>query len=335
MYEKILIVFLIANIPILIFFEKIIIQINIFDKADNVRKLHKNNVALFGGVILFYNLFIFILLDFYFKIELLNIHFNTRELFSLILGINLFFLIGLFDDKFNLSPNKKLFLNFFVILFLILLDENLVVRELNFSFFNVPIELRNFSYMFTILCILLLINALNMFDGINLQVGSYCIIIFGIFIFKNLFTSLSIILILSILLYLYFNFKNKSFLGDSGTQILAFLISYILIKSYNYENAFRPEEIFVILSIPGLDMFRLFLSRLIKGKNPFQPDRNHIHHILLNKLKYNLTFFTIQILIIFNIVFYYLIYTKIIALILTFTSYILLLILFTKNRNKI
>ena len=67
-----------------------IIQINIFDKADNVRKLHKNNVALFGGVILFYNLFIFILLDFYFKIELLNIHFNTRELFSLILGINLF-----------------------------------------------------------------------------------------------------------------------------------------------------------------------------------------------------------------------------------------------------
>ena len=93
MYEKILIVFLIANIPILIFFEKIIIQINIFDKADNVRKLHKNNVALFGGVILFYNLFIFILLDFYFKIELLNIHFNTRELFSLILGINLFFLI--------------------------------------------------------------------------------------------------------------------------------------------------------------------------------------------------------------------------------------------------
>ena len=189
--------------------------------------------------------------------------------------------------------------------------------------------------MFTILCILLLINALNMFDGINLQVGSYCIIIFGIFIFKNLFTSLSIILILSILLYLYFNFKNKSFLGDIGTQILAFLISYILIKSYNYENAFRPEEIFVILSIPGLDMFRLFLFRLIKGKNPFQPDRNHIHHILLNKLKYNLTFFTIQILIIFNIVFYYLIYTKIIALILTFTSYILLLILFTKNRNKI
>ena len=41
-----------------------------------------------------------------------------------------------------------------------------------------------------------------------------------------------------------------------------------------------PEEIFIILSLPGLDMFRLFLVRIFYGKNPFSPDRNHIHHLI-------------------------------------------------------
>ena len=70
-----------------------------------------------------------------------------------------------FDDKYDLSATKKLFINFFVIFFIILLDENLIVRELNFSFFENKIELRNISTLFTILCFLLLINALNMFDA--------------------------------------------------------------------------------------------------------------------------------------------------------------------------
>ena len=39
-------------------------------------------------------------------------------------------------------------------------------------------------------------------------------------------------------------------------------------------------EIFIILSFPGLDMFRLFMIRIFKGKNPFNPDRNHIHHLI-------------------------------------------------------
>jgi hypothetical protein len=38
--------------------------------------------------------------------------------------------------------------------------------------------------------------------------------------------------------------------------------------------------------VPGLDLFRLFFERIIKGKNPFFPDRNHIHHLLLKKMSY-------------------------------------------------
>ena len=86
------------------------------------------------------------------------------------------------------------------------------MTKLNFSFFENQIELRNISTLFTILCFLLLINALNMFDGINLQVGVYCLIIFLIFFFKNLFPILSLIVIISLILFLYYNFKNKAYL---------------------------------------------------------------------------------------------------------------------------
>ena len=90
-----------------------------------------------------------------------------------------FFLIGIYDDKYNLSANKKLFLNFFIILFIILLDDSLVIKKLNFSFFDNPIYLKSFSHLFTVLCILLFLNALNMFDGINLQAAFYCLIFYN------------------------------------------------------------------------------------------------------------------------------------------------------------
>ena len=73
------------------------------------------------------------------------------------------------------------------------------------------------------------------------------------------------------------------FLGDSGTYTLAFIISYIIIKSHNIEEIY-PEEIFIILSLPGLDMLRLFILRIFKGKNPFHSDRNHIHHLILKNI---------------------------------------------------
>ena len=59
------------------------------------------------------------------------------------------------------------------------------------------------------------------------------------------------------------------FLGDSGTQFLSFFISYIFIKTYNIERSIEPEEIFIILSFPGLDMFRLFLIKNIQWQTSF------------------------------------------------------------------
>lgn len=332
MFENILIIFLIFNLPVLIFYKKITNIIDVFDEADNIRKFHKKKVPLFGGIILIYNFLIFFSLESYLELGIFIDFDTTREYFSFIMAIIGFFFIGFYDDKFKLSANKKLFLNSFLILILILIDEKLIIKELNFTFTNYPVELRNFSYLFTILCILLFINALNMFDGINLQVGSYCIIIFSIFILKSFFIQLSWLLILSIILFLYFNYKNKAFLGDSGTQILAFIISYFFIKSHNNDNtSFSPEEIFIILSLPGLDMFRLFLLRLINGHHPFYPDRNHIHHLMMMKFSNLKTFFFTQSFVLVNIFLYYFFSVKLLSIMTTIILYIICIMLIQKK----
>ena len=321
--------------PIIIFFNPITKFINIFDVADNVRKFHKNNVPLFGGILIIYNLIFFFVLDYFLNLNLSQEIVNKREYFTFCIGTIIFFCIGLFDDKYNLSANKKLFLNFFILLFLTLMDDNLVIKQLKFSFFENPIYLNNFSHLFTILCVLLFLNAINMFDGINLQTATYCIIIFSIFLFKGIYISLSIIFICILILFLFYNSLNKIFLGDSGTQVLAFVISYVLIKSYNLNQSFTPEEIFVILSLPGLDMFRLFLLRVFNGKNPFSPDRNHIHHLIGNKFKKFKTFIIIQFFLLINIILFYVIENKINVLILTILAYLILYKIFNQKGKKI
>jgi len=335
MFENIILIIGIINIPIIIFFNPITKFINIFDIADNVRKFHKNEIPLFGGILIIYNLIIFIILDYFLSFNLFQEIISKREYFTFCIGTIIFFFIGFFDDKYNLNANTKLFLNFFVLLFLTLMDDNLVIRQLSFSFIENPIYLSSFSHIFTILCVLLFLNAINMFDGINLQTANYCIIIFSIFLFKDIYIVLSIIFICVLILFLYYNFLNKIFLGDSGTQVLAFVISYILIKSHNLNQEFTPEEIFIILSLPGLDMFRLFLVRIFYGKNPFSPDRNHIHHLIEKKFKKFKTFVIIQFYILVNIILFYIIENKLNVLILTILTYLVLYIIFTQKGKKI
>ena len=81
--------------------------------------------------------------------------------------------------------------------------------------------------------------------------------------------------------------------------MLGFLLGYIFIKIYNVENNIYADEIVLLMIIPGLDMFRVFLERIISKKNPFHADRKHIHHILIKKfslLNTNIILFLMNIL---------------------------------------
>jgi len=306
MNYNLILIALFLNLSIIFFYKKIIKIFNIYDKNDGIRKLQKISIPVIGGLIIVLNIFVITLFDFFLKIDFIDYYFftNNRELFSFFAGLFSFYLFGLYDDKFNLNANIKLLISSFLVIFFTSIDSNLIINNLNFSFLLNTIELKNFSYFFTILSFLLFFNALNMFDGINMQVASYSLLIFLIFIFKGIFINTSAVIIVSLFFFLILNFKNKAYMGDGGVYLLSYIISYIFIKSHN-KNLFMADEIFFIMFLPGLDMFRVFLLRLISGKNPFKPDRNHFHHLLLNYFSSIYVFLIIFTSIFLVIILYY------------------------------
>lgn len=324
------------NALIIIFFKKITKNFAILDHPDNKRKFHKHPIFLIGGTFLILNLMIVSLLNFIYGESILNISFSSsRENFAFIFGLISFYLFGLYDDKYNLSANVKLLVSIILVTLIIFIDSNLLINKLNFSFFETDIELRSFSVLFTILCFLLFTNALNMFDGINLQVITYSILFFFIFVIKGLFVETSFIMIISLIVILFYNYKNKIFLGESGVQLIAFLISYIILKSTkNNLEVFYADEIFMIMLIPGLDMFRLFISRLIKGKHPFKADNMHLHHMMGSFFSNFQTFLLIFLLILSFIIFYQALNFKIFAIIICIFFYFSLILFLSIYKKK-
>jgi len=274
-------IFLIFNFIIFIFYKKLFRLINIYDIPDNYRKLHKSKVSLAGGFIIFFNFLLFIFLNY------LNYkYFSIKDLFILFVLPTLVFLVGLYDDKYKISPNIRLFLLSIIVYLFLIIEPTLVISELSFSFFKKKIFLNHsVGIFFTMLCILLYINALNMFDGINLQSLTYIIITIVFLILNFSSTSYFLYLLPCLILCFYLNLKNKIFLGDSGIYLCAIILSIVFINLHN-KSLIKADQIFLLMFVPGIDMIRLFIVRLLVRQNPFNGDRNHIHHMLLDALGY-------------------------------------------------
>lgn len=287
-----LILIILFNLIIFLNIDFIIKKYGVYDYPDKIRKIHKNKTSLSGGLIIFLNILVIIFCYSFQGSQFENFikyFFNNNiiYLYLFLFYLTVIFLFGFFDDKFNISANKKIIFLLIFIFFSISLDSSLVISKINFSFSNDVFYLKEFKIFFTILCFLLFINAFNMFDGINLQSGLYSIYIFIIFFYFSE-NFLFLIILIPLVAFLYFNFKNKIFLGNSGSYLIGFLISYFTIKMFNNFNNIFSDEIFLLMLMPGFDMLRLFIFRLLNKKNPFASDNNHFHHLLYSN--YNFTY---------------------------------------------
>jgi UDP-GlcNAc:undecaprenyl-phosphate GlcNAc-1-phosphate transferase len=298
---KILLLVFFFNLFLIIFSNRISKIYNLFDKPDFVRKIHKLPVPLLGGLFLILNLLLIIFINKYIFLVFTNNYFAEYELLLFLSLCLFFYLLGFYDDKRNLSANYKLLMMAIAILLLIFTDKDLLIENLIFSFSESSFNLGIFSYFVTLLCFLLFINAFNMLDGINGQSASYLIFIFLILILKNILVFFSILMIINLFFFLILNFKNKAYLGDSGTLLAGYLISYIFVKNYNINinKDFFVDEIFLIMSIPGYELLRLAIKRILEKKHPFKGDQSHIHHLLCNKFDVKIAYFTVQLLLIF------------------------------------
>ena len=143
----------------------------------------------------------------------------------------MFFIIGFLDDRKNL--NYKIKFSLFIIIFTtsIILDENLVLKDIYFETFQKSFQLENFSsIILTLLCLLLLVNATNLSDGINglcAGIGIFWFIYISLTNFNvlnNFIFVISIIFLLSIFINIYL---GKMFLGNSGSHYLGSFFWFI------------------------------------------------------------------------------------------------------------
>ncbi|TDB64499.1 MraY family glycosyltransferase [Arundinibacter roseus] len=212
-------------------------------------------------------------------------------------GLTILFFLGLKDDILALDSAKKLLVQIIASLTLVVMGGFKVDYLYGiFGWYFIPDFV---SIPLTIFIFISLINAINLIDGIDGLAGGISLIAglwFGVWFLLNqhfTFACLAFSLSGSLLGFLRFNFSNTSkiFMGDTGSLIVGFLLSFFTIEflrlnvSYrNDPNAFfnAPIVVMVVLIVPIFDTLRVFIVRLLNGGSPFVADRNHMHHILID-----------------------------------------------------
>ena len=271
----------------------------LFDIPDD-RKIHKRPIPRLGGVT-FYPIILFtlcILTSYRVITEHLPNDLFTEdialEMLCLFAGLTLLYLIGIADDLVGVQYRTKLKIQ--TISAILIPISGLYINDLN-GLLGIHELTPYIGIPLTILLIIFITNAINLIDGIDGLASSICIVafsIFGILYAKNhlwLFAQLTFISVGAIIPFFIYNvFGNadkgsKIFMGDTGSLTLGYILSFITIKFCMSQNeaplqfGYAPVLIaFNILLVPCLDVIRVVIGRIKKKKNPFKPDRTHIHH---------------------------------------------------------
>jgi UDP-GlcNAc:undecaprenyl-phosphate/decaprenyl-phosphate GlcNAc-1-phosphate transferase len=205
------------------------------------------------------------------------------EHWRVFLAIFMVFLVGILDDHKDASPKAKFYI-IFLATFLLYLDE-ISIYNLGI-FLGIELSLWYFALPFTMFALAGFTNALNLIDGLDGLAGTITLIILSAFLYIGFINQDELIIIIcsvtmtGLIAFLIFNWNPaKIFMGDSGSLFLGFVISVIATVSLKY---IHPIAIFYLAAMPILDTLIVMTRRIRCGLSPFCPDKNHIHHILLN-----------------------------------------------------
>jgi UDP-GlcNAc:undecaprenyl-phosphate GlcNAc-1-phosphate transferase len=257
-----------------------------FDDPSDPRKIHNGNVPRLGGVAMFWSFFAALSVATFIGSR----NGESSPWGPIYLPVSLCLIlvhgIGLVDDFRSLRARYKLVVQSLAALLLV---------SLGFRFRMLPLpglvlELGWASYPVSVIWIVGVMNAINFIDGLDGLAGGISIIAafaYGV-IYSRLglaFPALaSFALVGAISGFLVFNFpKGKIFMGDSGSLFLGFLLALLPLlhkSSYPVEAGIIPA--ITVLLVPIFDVFAAMLRRSRRGQNVMTPDREHLHHKLLD-----------------------------------------------------
>ena len=214
------------------------------------------------------------------------------------LAITIMFFVGLTDDLKDLSPKVK-FIGQLLALSVLIIQSD--YRILSFHGFLGIYELNMFFSVFlSMFLILAFINAFNLIDGIDGMSSVTGIVIsscFGFLFYKLqlfFFMFISVAVISMLLAFLRYNFssRKKIFMGDTGSLVIGLVLGLLTLKLLTLQSetfsalaihrSELPLLLLIILIVPAFDLCRVSLIRLKKRVSIFSPDRNHIHHLLID-----------------------------------------------------
>lgn len=268
----------------------VIIQIakdkKLFDEPDE-RKVHKTVIPTLGGLGIFAGFILAFLIGTPFG--------TSSELQYFVAAAVVIFFLGLKDDILVISASKK-FIGQLIAAGILIRYGGVEITNMHgfLGVYDIP---QFASITLSFFTIIVITNSFNLIDGVDGLAGSLGLVtmlIFGIY-FYNIgqltYSVMAFAMAGSVLSFLLYNFSPaKIFMGDTGSLMLGLINSILVIKFINSTGTAAgaidlpaaPAIGFAILMVPLFDTLRVFALRILDRRSPFSPDRNHVHHFLLD-----------------------------------------------------
>lgn len=209
----------------------------------------------------------------------------------LLIGGAVIVVFGVLDDRRNLDYRWK-FLGQ-IIAVILAMTGGVLVQKLPFMGLEAaPLWV---SYPLTFFFLLGVTNAVNLSDGLDGLAAGTTLLALAVVVVLGLLTDqwqpvlVSLTIIGGVLGFLRYNtHPAQVFMGDTGSQFLGFMTAALaLMVTQDKYAAVSPVLPVLILGVPILDTLMVMSIRIAKGRSPFSPDRNHIHHQLIDRGLYH------------------------------------------------
>lgn len=258
------------------------------DRPDD-RKQHRHPVPLTGGIAMCAA----------FCLSLPLMPDKPDAYLVLLASLVVLALVGAYDDLRSIRPATR-FLFQTVAVLLMTLNGQVLLSNLGNLLGWGSIVLGDLAIPFTLFGIVGVINAFNMIDGLDGLAGGVALIAIGCLLALNLTapapdhhaSNALLVLAMVIVGFLCFNLRHpwrvqaSVFMGDSGSTMLGFALGWFLVSlSQDREGqvaVMTPMTAVWILAVPLLDAVTVMIRRLRARQSPFNADRQHLHHLLLN-----------------------------------------------------
>ncbi len=288
-------------------------QKQLYDHPDTDRRSHEEPIPRLGGIAIFAGVVLSMTMWTPFQV--------FADLQYILCALVVIFFIGIRDDINDLSPLFKM-MGQLIAAAIIVFKADIRLTSLYgiLGIYEIP---QLASYALSIFTIIVIVNAFNLIDGINGLSGSITVLItstMGIWfllIDRLEIAILAFSLTASVIAFLKYNFTPaKIFMGDTGALLNGTVCSILTIKFIElhrelpnslYSLKAVPAVAVGILILPLYDTLRVFIMRILRGRSPMSPDRNHIHHLLvdagLNHMQATGILVAVNLLFIFMVLF--------------------------------